>query len=83
MTEHIRVRARVSALLSIKPTFNTATKLIPGRWGLEFCMYRLGLGTTCEAPFYLTGSELDQSKSFEVVERDRLIPCPSCQDCYL
>ena len=46
-------------------------------------MYRLGIGTTCEAPFYLTGSELDQSKSFEVVERDRLIPCPSCQDCYL
>ncbi len=40
--------------------------------------YRLGIGTTCEAPLYLAGTQ----QHLLVKERQDLIPCPSCNDCY-
>lgn len=40
--------------------------------------YRLGIGTTCEAPLYLAGP-VDK---LQVKERHELIPCPSCRECY-
>mmetsp|Transcript_9431 Transcript_9431/g.42934 ORF Transcript_9431/g.42934 Transcript_9431/m.42934 type:complete len:361 (-) Transcript_9431:1602-2684(-) len=44
--------------------------------------YRLGIGTTCEAPYFLTAKSIRGEKKLELRARSEFIPCPSCQRCY-
>ena len=52
--------------------------------GAKRCaQYRLGRGTTCEAPYYLVaGVNKGNAKTFNLRSRRRIVPCHSCQDCY-
>jgi hypothetical protein len=44
--------------------------------------YRLGIGTTCEAPFVLFSTRREGEVRLQVLQRQVISPCPSCNDCY-
>ena len=44
--------------------------------------YRLGIGTTCEAPYILARNSLFWGRGIKVVARKKHIPCPACPGCY-
>ena len=44
--------------------------------------YRLGIGTTCEAPYFLRATRMEDKVSFILIPRRNIIPCPSCRQCY-
>lgn len=48
-----------------------------------FCStYRLGIGTSCEAPYFLGAAERGKKMNYVLMPRRDIIPCPSCRDCY-
>lgn len=49
----------------------------------ELCSaYRLGIGTTCEAPYFFGAAQGENKINYVLMPRRDIIPCPSCRECY-